>query len=66
MKSLRTEQWPQLTAPRRPLVNLIVTALAGPWGKGEERSYRHKYRQFVREVCREAVAGGRIGVEKPS
>ena len=51
---MRTEQWPQLTAPRRPLVNLIVTALAGPRGKGKERSYGHKYRQSVSE----ALQGG--------
>ena len=53
MKSLRPEQWAQwaqVVTMRKPLVNLIVTALVGPWGKGKKRNYGHKHRQSVREV----------------
>ena len=52
MKSLNTEQWPQVVTMRRPRVDLIETALGGPWGKGKERNYGHKRRHSVREVLR--------------
>lgn len=46
------------------MVNVIATALVGPWGKGKKRNYRPKYPS--ERFCSEAVAGGRNGVEKLS